>query len=400
MKGHWMVVVFVGVMILGTLTFSAINAQGQYSIPSWVKGVAGFWAENKITDADFGEGLSFLISEEIIKVPEMKSLKQEVAQLKTENKNLRGDLEFLEKENSELRSNQGTIISTPTPTPSDPLDFYAKNNPIIRAMQNGEVRFYFNESPSYIPFSAREEFENAISDTTNLLETQSSSKVKLTRVYDKSSANVIIAWIKDFGGHRLGEAFPQYLNIGVGQTDCTNEWLAFDKQTLTQILMHEIGHSIGFNHSSDVNNVMSGAGTDFRFIDWRYFIHGNGFAVGGAVYEPDVMILCNGEYFIQVNSEKPVDVKLNNPKGIVQTDQAGNIIGFGYDTICGEEQTKNFEGTCVVSEGYARLNLSVSSQSPVFTEVKIDRLDNVPKKDMKWDESAFKYPAIYSNIFN
>ena len=93
MKGHWIAVIFVGVMILGTLAFSAINAQGQYSIPSWVKGVAGFWAEDKITDADFGEGLSFLINQEIIKVPEMESLKQRVAQLEAENAQLQSQLE-------------------------------------------------------------------------------------------------------------------------------------------------------------------------------------------------------------------------------------------------------------------------------------------------------------------
>lgn len=93
MKRHRIAIIFVSVMILGTLAFSAINAQGQYSIPSWVKGVAGFWAENKITDSDFGEGLSFLISEGIIEVPEMESLKQRVAQLEAENAQLKSQLE-------------------------------------------------------------------------------------------------------------------------------------------------------------------------------------------------------------------------------------------------------------------------------------------------------------------
>jgi len=83
MKAHWIAVTLVGVMIVGTLAFSAINAQGQYSIPSWVKGVAGFWAEDKITDADFGEALSFLISEGIIKIPEMELLKQKVVELES-----------------------------------------------------------------------------------------------------------------------------------------------------------------------------------------------------------------------------------------------------------------------------------------------------------------------------
>jgi len=112
MKGHWIAVIFVGVMILGTLAFSAINAQGQYSIPSWVKGVAGFWAEDKITDADFGEGLSFLIDNEIIKVPKIQSLKNEVAQLQSENKNLKGDVTFLENENADLR-NQLAYLNKP-----------------------------------------------------------------------------------------------------------------------------------------------------------------------------------------------------------------------------------------------------------------------------------------------
>jgi len=84
MQRHWIVVIFVSVIILGTFSFSAINAQVQYSIPAWVKGVAGFWAEDKITDSDFGEGLSFLINEGIIKIPEMELLKQRVVELEGE----------------------------------------------------------------------------------------------------------------------------------------------------------------------------------------------------------------------------------------------------------------------------------------------------------------------------
>jgi len=83
---------------------SSVDAQGKYSIPAWVKGVAGFWAEDKISDQDFGEGLTFLIDQGIIKVPKIQSLENEIKRLENENKNLKNDLEFYKKENAELQA--------------------------------------------------------------------------------------------------------------------------------------------------------------------------------------------------------------------------------------------------------------------------------------------------------
>jgi len=70
MKGQWIAVIFVGVIILGTLAFSAINAQGQFSIPSWVKGVAGFWAEDQISDNEFINALQYLMVQGILVIPD------------------------------------------------------------------------------------------------------------------------------------------------------------------------------------------------------------------------------------------------------------------------------------------------------------------------------------------
>ena len=65
-----------------SVSVTSIYAQSQYEIPAWVKGIAGFWAEDKITDSEFGEGLSFLIDNGIIKVPLIEELKQENIELK------------------------------------------------------------------------------------------------------------------------------------------------------------------------------------------------------------------------------------------------------------------------------------------------------------------------------
>ena len=41
-------------------------------IPSWVKNNAGWWADDQIGDQDFAQGIQFLISEGIMKIPETK----------------------------------------------------------------------------------------------------------------------------------------------------------------------------------------------------------------------------------------------------------------------------------------------------------------------------------------
>ncbi len=86
------IIIAITILIIG-VSITSISAQSQYDIPAWVKGVAGFWAEDKITDNEFGEGLSFLIDSQIIKVPKMLELENRVNQLQNENEKLRMELE-------------------------------------------------------------------------------------------------------------------------------------------------------------------------------------------------------------------------------------------------------------------------------------------------------------------
>lgn len=83
----WVPIIIVSLIISITLA-SSVDAQGKYSIPAWVKGVAGFWAEDKISDQEFGEGLTFLIDQGLIKVPKITELENRVHQLENENAEL------------------------------------------------------------------------------------------------------------------------------------------------------------------------------------------------------------------------------------------------------------------------------------------------------------------------
>jgi len=99
----WIPVIAVAIFSISII--SSVDAQGNYSIPAWVKGVAGFWAEDKITDQDFGEGLSFLIDQEIIKVPKILELENKIAQLEAE-------IAFLKNQDGGTQSPPAITVST------------------------------------------------------------------------------------------------------------------------------------------------------------------------------------------------------------------------------------------------------------------------------------------------
>lgn len=79
-------------VLIVSVSIVTISAQPQYEIPAWVKGVAGFWAEDKITDSEFGEGISFLIDSNVIKVPKIQELENRILQLENENVELENKL--------------------------------------------------------------------------------------------------------------------------------------------------------------------------------------------------------------------------------------------------------------------------------------------------------------------
>ena len=110
--GH---ILAISVIVVSFTTIISISAQEKYDIPAWVKNVAGFWVEDEITDQDFGDAISFLINENIIKIPENSQLQDENSQLRDENSQLKNTYSQLQIKNSEatdlLVQRDGELVS-------------------------------------------------------------------------------------------------------------------------------------------------------------------------------------------------------------------------------------------------------------------------------------------------
>lgn len=122
----WVPLIIVSLIISITVV-STVSAQGEYSIPVWVKGVANFWVEDNISDYEFGEAITFLIEQGILRVemPNMvdkPELKNKVTQLESKNAILENHVSYLEKQNLKLQTEleqfqQSNILPEPKPEP-------------------------------------------------------------------------------------------------------------------------------------------------------------------------------------------------------------------------------------------------------------------------------------------
>jgi len=105
--GH---ILAISVIVVSFTTIISISAQEKYDIPTWVKDVAGFWVAEEITDQDFGDAISFLINENIIKIPENSQLRDENSQLQNENLQLKNSNSQLQDENSQLQNENSKVM--------------------------------------------------------------------------------------------------------------------------------------------------------------------------------------------------------------------------------------------------------------------------------------------------
>ena len=81
--------------------------------------------------------------------------------------------------------------------------------------------------------------------------------VEFTLVDSPQNANIVIKWIKESAGVYDAYTINQNrIDISVGNTACDGTWHSFDSNSVSALTIHEFGHALGLEHSSDPNNVM------------------------------------------------------------------------------------------------------------------------------------------------
>ena len=114
------------------LPASYILASQEQAIPSWIRNVALWWGEGKITDSEFLSAIKYLIDNEILMVSEYDP----------NGKN------YLDKFSQSESEKSGTKIYEKIPERSE-LESMARTNPLIKGLISGQLKFYIEPTPKY-----------------------------------------------------------------------------------------------------------------------------------------------------------------------------------------------------------------------------------------------------------
>ncbi len=88
-------VVLFSIVILGAI--SIYDSEADSGIPEQIKELVRSWSDNKISNEDFAEAITFLVKNDLLKLPEMELLINENQKLKQDMNSLKSQLSEYEK---------------------------------------------------------------------------------------------------------------------------------------------------------------------------------------------------------------------------------------------------------------------------------------------------------------
>lgn len=298
---------------------------------------------------------------------------RKVAEQKAENEQLAKEQQQREAEIQRQRADQAEKMKV--------LEL-AKTHPLIKAIVSRELKFYIDPLPSYAAIGV----SSAVEDISRDFSSWNPYDAQIRRVYNSNDADLTVAWVRDYGSDTIGEAiYRAHVKVGLGLNNCVGDWRAFDVNTVKKILWHELGHSMGYGHSSNPNNVMySQTATRFE-VDQEI----SEVISGGWSY---TIPLCGeGTYSYSFETDDPYmgfDLFVIPSGGDTNSISGGNSRGY---IGCGKERMHRYSGSCVVESGSKIYIENISAINTIHLSGKIININNPPWPDMTWDQNVFKY---------
>ena len=248
-------------------------------IPSWIKNNAGWWSSGKISDNDFLTGIEYLIENGIINVNAKtnselleKDLERKAWNFERYLINIQSDIKKQNRYVENINPSEYVIIKYWKDYHKWNLEFFLDKPEIFPDRKvwidpetdNYVIEYlvFINEQPIGLPIDHVTTLENSFIFWEKYLFTTSDGKKAVARFDNtavKWEANVWVTWvIRDLGEGVLGHANlgKGVVEVAIGSYGCDGSFQLFDVDTVEYIMTHELGHSLGLNHSTNPENIL------------------------------------------------------------------------------------------------------------------------------------------------
>ena len=258
----------------------------------------------------------------------------------------------------------------------------ASTHPMISAMVNGELSFYFEPLPDY----AAPGVDEAITDIEESLASWSPYGATMIQVHTERKADVVVSWVRDYGDHTLGQAiYRTHIKVGLGTNNCLGDWMAFDAATVKKILWHELGHSMGYGHSQSRMNVM------YPTTETRFHVDSDLSEVIAGGWYLTIPICGEGRFSYTFETEDPsagFNIAVLPPD--VDAHKFSGEGGRLYSG-CGRDRVRRYSNSCNVAAGSIIYVNNRSFTKAIRLTGQVISANIPPWPDMDWDDEAFRY---------
>ncbi len=196
-----------------------------------------------------------------------------------------------------------------------------------------------------LPFDVDRKYANSVREA--IAEWEKMNPNITFRETISENADVHVQWVKEFGGHPLGQVVKKdFVQIGLGDSYCLGKWKPYNYETVLLIAKHEFGHVLGLEHSSDPNSIM------YERITTKYETDLEETEIipdGGIRFYPVCTKNSVAQYSFAVTSSEPLDIY------IVPSDNDYKLLSAGKEFThypsCQGSETKFYRMTCSVPAG-------------------------------------------------
>jgi len=260
------------------------------TIPSWIKNNAGWWSNGKISDNDFLTGIKYLIENSIINVNAKtnselleKDLERKAWNFERYLINIQSDIKKQNRYVENINPSEYVIIKYWKDYHKWNLEFFLDKPEVFPDRKVWvdpetdnyviEYLIFINEQPVGLPIDHVTTLENSFSFWEKYLFNTSDGKkavAKFDNAAIKAEANVWITWVvRDLGEGVLGHANlgKGVVEVAIGSYGCDGSFQLFDVDTVEYIMTHELGHSLGLNHSTNPENILY---PSIPYLDYAY----------------------------------------------------------------------------------------------------------------------------------